>query len=326
MSDDKCGHGPEDRHLREAARWLVKLQRPDLSPRQLLRWSKWLESPGNREAFDALEPIWRVIHPPAGDQLRELTPPSSPYKWYGSFGSRLAAFAGSLVLAGVLLLLAQDYIQSEHVVTTGASQLHHRTLPDGTAVHVDAHSKVEVEYTDDARIVHVYEGDAVFDVAKDPKRPFIAKTQWVDVLAVGTRFGVSVGAVVTTTVSEGVVKVTSHHGNVRKTVTVKAGEELRVSGGGLGLLHIARVDAERKLQWTSGWLMLGGLTVSESVRQMNRRNRMQIVLESPRLGEQVITFGRVKVDSPESYAKAVADQYHLQVDIDRKNGVIRLSE
>lgn len=324
MSDDECGLDPKNRHLREAARWRVKLQRPDLSPRQLLRWSKWLESPKNREAFDALEPIWRVIHSPVGERSRQLTPPRSPYKWYRSIG--LAAIAASLVLAGILTFLAQDYTPSEHVVTTGASQLHHRTLPDGTAVHVDAHSKVEVEYTADARIVHVYEGDAVFDVAKDSKRPFIARTELVDVTAVGTRFGVSVGAGVTTTVSEGVVEVTSHHGQVSKTVTVKAGEELRVADGGPTSLHIARVDAERKLQWTSGWLMLGGLPVSEGVRQMNRRNRMQIVLESPRIGERVLAFVRVKVDSPESYARMVADQHGLQVDIDTKNGVIRLSE
>ena len=34
---------------------MMRLQQPDLSPRLLVRWSKWQESAENRAAFDALE-------------------------------------------------------------------------------------------------------------------------------------------------------------------------------------------------------------------------------------------------------------------------------
>src|SRR5689334_22234360 len=64
MSNDTCGRDPSDRQFREAARWMTRLQRPDLSPRLLVRWSKWQESPENRAAFEALEPVWRALQPP----------------------------------------------------------------------------------------------------------------------------------------------------------------------------------------------------------------------------------------------------------------------
>jgi transmembrane sensor len=118
---------------------------------------------------------------------------------------KLVALAASLFFGVALAFVAQDYMQSEQVVTTGASQWHYMILSDGTAVHVDARSRVEVAYTDKERIVHVYEGSAVFDVAKDPNRPFIARTRLIDAMAVGTRFGVALDPGVTTTVSEGVV-------------------------------------------------------------------------------------------------------------------------
>lgn len=239
---------------------------------------------------------------------------------------KLAAFAASLFFGVALAFVAQDYMQSEQVVTTGASQWHHMTLPDGTAVHVDARSRVEVAYTDEERIVHVYEGSAVFDVTKDPKRPFIARTHLIDAMAVGTRFGVSIDPGVTTTVSEGVVKVTGRGKSEGKTVTLRAGEELRVSDSTLASPHFAHVDAERKLQWTNGQLILSGLTVSEGVEELNRRNHMQIVIETPALGARVVEFASVNVDSPEIYARIVAAKPGVRMAVDKDNGVIRLSQ
>jgi transmembrane sensor len=240
---------------------------------------------------------------------------------------KLVAFAASLFFGVALAFVAQDYMQSEQVVTTGASQWHHMTLPDGTAVHVDARSRVEVAYTDEQRIVHVYEGSAVFDVAKDQKRPFIARTHLIDAMAVGTRFGVSIDPGVTTTVSEGVVKVTGRGKSDGKAVMLRAGEELRVSDSTLTSPHFAHVDADRKLQWAKdGLLILGGMTVAEGVEELNRRNRTQIVVDSPALGARVVEFASVKVDSPETYAKVVAQEPGVTIILDKDNGVIRLSE
>lgn len=411
MSDANCEHDPEDRHLRQAARWLVTLQRRNLSSRQLLRWSKWLDSARNREAFDALEPIWHLMQSPldntcsasptprtvseeaaywyfvcvdAPSALRsdrrrflawlrcsaenvaelfkiaeldgrlrrleltlkslgvsrsnviELTPRGSPPRLHREVEAdfvnkrtltfKLTAFAASLMFGIALAFVARDYIRSEQVVTTGASQWHHQTLSDGTAVHVDAHSKVEFEYTNESRLVYVHAGSAVFEVAKESKRPFIARTPLIDVIAIGTRFSVSVKAGVTTTVSEGVVKVTGRANIDGVGLILRAGEELTLSDRARASPQIAQVDAERKLQWANGWLMLGGLTVAEGIEELNRRNRMQIVLENPDLGKHVVKFARVKVDSPESYANAVAAEQGVTIVVDKNNDVIRLSE
>jgi transmembrane sensor len=217
-------------------------------------------------------------------------------------------------------------MQPEQVVTTDASQWHHMTLPDGTAVHVDARSKVEVAYGDAERLVHVYQGAAVFDVAKDSKRPFIARTPLIDAVAVGTRFGISIDPGVTTTVSEGVVRVTGRGKPDGKAVTLKAGEELRVSNGTLVAPHFAHVDAERELQWANGYLILSGMTIAEGAEELNRRNRTQIVIDSPTLGARVVEYVRVRVDAPESYARIIADNPGVTMRLDKQNGVIRLSE
>lgn len=236
------------------------------------------------------------------------------------------AFVASLFVGLALVFVAHEYVKSEQVITTGASQWQHMTLPDGTAFHVDARSRIKVEYTDQTRVVHLREGGAVFDVAKDSERPFIVTTDLVDITAVGTRFGVSIDPGVTTTVSEGIVTVTIHGRVGGEAVTLRAGQELRVSDSSPSSPQLAEVDAEDELQWANGLLILREKTIAEGVEEFNRRNRLQIVVHSPKLAAKVLDFASVKVDSPESYAQLIAAQPGVRMTVDKENGLIRLSE
>jgi ferric-dicitrate binding protein FerR (iron transport regulator) len=68
------------------------------------------------------------------------------------------------------------------------------------------------------------------------------------------------------------------------------------------------------------------MTVAEGVEQLNRRNRTQIVVESPALGAKVIEFASIKVDEPERYARMIAADPGVTMISDKENDVIRLSE
>ncbi|WP_157994600.1 FecR family protein [Peristeroidobacter agariperforans] len=239
---------------------------------------------------------------------------------------RMALAACVALLAFGLAFVVQDYLKSNRVIATDERQLDHSTLRDGTVVHLGALTQIKVDYVDAARIVYVHKGDVVFDVAKDRQRPFIARTDLVDITAVGTRFGVSVDSGVTTTVAEGSVTVTRRGSASGLVRLLKAGEELRVPANPSTSLRVEPANAERKLQWATGWLDLSGLTVAQGIEQLNLRNRMQIQADSPTISEQVVDVALVKVDSPKRYAKAVADELGVRMTIDEENGVIRLSE
>lgn len=239
---------------------------------------------------------------------------------------KLAAFAGSLIFAGALFLVFQHSMEPGHLITTGASQWHHTTLTDGTALHVDARSSVKVEYMDAARIVYVDQGSAVFDVAKDPKRPFIARTYLIDAAAVGTRFGVSIDSGVTTTVSEGIVKVTTRGQHGRGPgIMLKAGEELRVPDGRPAEPTPIKVDAERRLEWSTGWLVFEGATIGEVIEELNRRNAVQIEIEPPEIAARPLRgFLRFRVDSSAAFARYIAATSDLALIEDRSGSVLRL--
>ena len=239
---------------------------------------------------------------------------------------RLAAVGVSLVMAVTLFFVLQGSMEPGHVITTSASQWHHTTLADGTAVHVDARSKVKIEYTNEARIVYVDRGSAVFEVAKDPKRPFIARTYLIDATAVGTRFGVSIDPGVTTTVSEGIVKVTVHgKDGAGPAIMLKAGEELRVADGERGEHAHVKVNAERKLEWATGWLVFEGATIGEIVNELNRRNEVQIEIEQPDIAARPMRgLQRFRVDASAAFARYIAESNDLALIEDRSGSVLRL--
>jgi len=236
-------------------------------------------------------------------------------------GWALAATVSALAILFSFGVELRDKPAEGTVTTAVASQLQQLTLADGSVVHIDARTRLDVEFTAERRLVHLYEGQAVFEVAKDPSRPFTVSTHIVDVTAVGTRFGVAISPGVTTTVSEGVVRVTAH-GKLDddSAVRLHAGEQLRVHDVGFGQKlrvfgglstdlskpQVVKVDVERKLAWVDGWLKFEGETVEEIANEFNRRNVQQIEIEDRAIGERHLTgYYRFRANSPESFVKVL---------------------
>lgn len=241
---------------------------------------------------------------------------------------RIAAVVAAVTLAFLLTFVLQTQTVTEDKVKTGASQWQDMALADGSMIHVDALTELTVDFSAGQRVVHLHAGQAVFEVAKDPNRPFIVSTDVVDAIAVGTRFSVSLDPGVTTTVSEGIVKVTPHgKRDDGSAVMLKAGDKLHVSDSGLtkqAFANVARVNAERELEWANGWLVFEGETVAEAVEEFNRRNLVQIKLENPAIAARRLGYFRFQVGAPDAFAKMLVSQYRLDLKIDSSSNVLQL--
>lgn len=242
---------------------------------------------------------------------------------------RIAAVAAAVTLAFLLTFVLQSQqVTDDTIIKTGPGQWQQVALADGSIMHVDARTELKVDFSAQQRVIHLRAGGALFEVAKDAKRPFIVSTDVVDAIAVGTRFSVSVDPGVTTTVSEGIVKVTPHgKRDDGAAVMLKAGDKLHVSDSGLtkqSFASVLQVDAERKLQWANGWLVFKGETIGEAAAEFNRRNVVQIEIEDPAIAERRLDYLRFRVGSPESFAKVVVAQYGIALKVDRSSNVLRL--
>lgn len=122
-------------------------------------------------------------------------------------------------------------------------------LDDGSGVTLNTASKIEVKLSKGHRSIRLVHGEALFDVAHDPARPFDVQTGNTILRAVGTRFDVDVRSNRTTvTVVEGIVSLT--HGvsealPMGNTPLLRASDRVAIGSSGPGMpQHGVRLDEE----------------------------------------------------------------------------------
>lgn len=171
---------------------------------------------------------------------------------------------------------------ASNVYETDIGQTRHLTLEDGSRIVLDTSSRVRVAFTDSARDVELLEGQAHFDVAKNPARPFRVRTAFAEVVAVGTSFDVAARPSRTTvTLIEGRVNVRSmvegpdseHHPE-----SLTPGQQLDVSGDGR-FLDKKPVRLASATSWQHGSITLDDVPLSEALATLNRYSPTKIVIE-----------------------------------------------
>ena len=127
---------------------------------------------------------------------------------------RYAAAAGliAVAVAGALLSFGalRQWRQGHFAYSTAPGERKEFTLRDGSRVTLDADSALNVDFTPDHRSLRLARGEAFFQVAKDPARPFVVSASGTRVRAIGTEFDVRIGdRRMVVAVVEGAVQLTS---------------------------------------------------------------------------------------------------------------------
>ena len=112
-----------------------------------------------------------------------------------------------LLVAGAIGLRTHEAASAARASAT-VLRPEQRTLPDGSTVDLNAGAEIAVAFTDSIRRVELRKGEAHFQVARNPQRPFIVSAGTIEVRAVGTAFAVELGtSAVDVLVTEGHVAV-----------------------------------------------------------------------------------------------------------------------
>ena len=150
-------------------------------------------------------------------------------------------------------------------------------LADGSHVQMNAVTSLDVRLGWRTRRVELGEGEAKFDVAKDPGKPFLIKVGDEQVRVVGTAFNIRhYNGLFVLTVSRGIVEAHSADGagpGARLTV----GQQLRRRDGAAAF-ELAKVDPAPASAWTSGRLVCNDRPLSEIITDLNRHYKIPVEL------------------------------------------------
>ncbi|MDP1873379.1 FecR domain-containing protein [Phenylobacterium sp.] len=301
----------------EAALWAVRSDARGLEPTTDVELAAWLAGDPRRQgaylrAQAALSLVDRARALPSTD-LQPAKAPTLPRRallaWGG--GAAAAAIGGTAI---VMNLGTERF-------TTGLGEIRRAPLADGTQMILNTESALKVQITTRRRQIEVLQGEAWFDVAHDPQRPFIVQAGGARFQALGTAFSVrQLGGRTDLQVTEGVVEASRSDGGQR--ADVRAGHRLSVTD--TDQAFVVRPDPaaiRRSLAWRQGELVLDGETLSEAAAEFNRYNSLKIVVEDPELGgEQLV--GLFRTGDPESFVTSVTTL--LGAEVRREGEVLRL--
>lgn len=235
---------------------------------------------------------------------------------------RFGAIAATLLLGVAAAFFARQQIENldREVHTTPVAQHDTEVLADGSRLEVGAASRVASHYDEGRREVEVEEGEAFFEVAPDPGRPFVVRAGEVRVRAVGTAFNVRRGATRTVvTVTEGAVEVLFRHwydlltpAEERRTLAA-AGQQV-IYDRTTGSLHTERGNTEAATAWRRDSRSFNFLNepLADVVAYVNRYSERKIVIADETLARRTFT-GSVHHNRGDDWLRALERAYPLRV-------------
>lgn len=217
-------------------------------------------------------------------------------------GALRFAIAASVLVATIgIASFVWLQVDTPLVYKTAVGEQRTVTLSDGSTLSLNARSKVVVKYDETRRAVDLVEGQALFRVTSNPRRPFIVHSDSAIIRAVGTQFDVSRRSDKTVvTVVEGRVAVSEMESAGRggsnllsgsKSSSAQAGAATLVSAGeqviatASALTTVQRADVAAATAWTEGKLVFRSLPLVEVIDEFNRHTPRRFVIEDAQLAD-----------------------------------------
>lgn len=180
-----------------------------------------------------------------------------------SLTALLSVFTLSMTGMAVWRHLESEALRFKATLATLRGKRLRQSLPDGSALTLDAQSHIEVDFSSDRRLTRLLAGAAFFEVKRDENRPFIVQARDVQVTVLGTRFGVELDA------PEGIV-VQVESGRVRvealgQSHVLTAGQSLRVQPEGASLTRVLHPSS-----WRDGRLEFDTVPLAQVLARIQR--------------------------------------------------------
>jgi transmembrane sensor len=316
----------------EAATWVARLHGPNRNRQMELECLAWQQrSAAHRYAFERCTQVWQEVPNAARAAGYVPTPRRSPA--VPSAGGRSRRWAAVAVVscalaAGVVgvWLFLQD--ATEYRTAVGEAQT--VVLSDGTRMFLNTDTRVSAGLDSKQRTVRIESGEAAFEVAKDPARPFVVRAAASEVVALGTAFSVRLvpssgagGESLAVTLLEGKVSLRPSAGAglgsvaPAQALVMQPGERVRLArapgGKGATRQQLDRPRLDQVTAWKRNEAVFDRTSLADAVAEMNRYSRTQLVLVGEVARAEWLVSGQYRTGDNAGFAQALAALHGLVV-------------
>ncbi|PWB34436.1 iron dicitrate transport regulator FecR [Pseudomonas sp. SDI] len=254
---------PLKAHLQAAVQWYLTLNDADVSAEQQLAWRNWLAAdPEHSNAWARIEKLQQQLRGLPGDVALPVLTAAGVQRRHGLKLLMLLA-TGATLFGGYRI----SPYNADFATRTGERR--QVTLPDGSSLHLNTDTRVDIAYSAEQRLILLRRGEVLITTATEhpPARPLSVETPHGRVLALGTRFDVRLHSGFSSVeVQRHTVEVRPHD-TPQRVQRVDEGQALTFGAAQLGNVRPLTVEGSA---WTQGLLVAIDWRLGDFVEELAR--------------------------------------------------------
>ena len=217
------------------------------------------------------------------------------------------SYAAAIIIIALLSTVIYNYGTQSPAMLYASTTYGERKiidLPDGTSVELNSLSSISYPKEMNGKTRNVtLEGEAYFDVAKDPNKAFIVRAGEIEVKVLGTKFNINAyknQENITTTLFEGAVSVGR---NSRYTNRLEPGEQAIFSKKTERIETLTLTNPNIQSSWRNNILVFDNERLSDILNTLSRQYNIKFDIDNEQLKQLRIT---ARFGSNESIENALA--------------------
>lgn len=299
----------DDSIQRQAAEWVARVYSGNASQADEDALEHWLAGdPKHRAEYFHMLEVWDSVGAEA------VTAAAETKRSRASIITQASWFRPSMAAAALLMvsLLGINFMGGSNIgagigarpapvvaYSTAVGETEELVLGDGSTVTLNTDTKLFVDFSGNIRRAILDSGEAFFDVASDPGRPFVVTAGSQSVTVLGTRFNVQrKGVKLTVAVVEGKVAVHENlepeklEENAISLLTMPESEQAAeiqhylLEAGSVGTFEksadlvgaVEVADAESHQSWRQGVLRFSNQSLGSVVDELSRYTELNFVI------------------------------------------------
>ncbi len=292
---------PTSTHLEAAMEWLIRLREAEQSTNRA--FEDWKQShPANEFAFAEVEAMFAASARPSQDAVQHYH-----RHWRPIRRNRFWRLAGLSMAASITALLALPSLEDLRFIgvnaRTEAGETRTIKLADGSRVMLNSASAIDFDVTPEHRSVRLLRGEAFFEVAKNPSRPFTVQAGNASVRVLGTKFNIRLDDDQTVvSVTEGRVR-TGAVSYPERAVILQTGQEALVTSRRIQMRALNEFVSSA---WRRHEITFQQAPLRSVVEELNRYRRAPIYIVNQSLVNQRVT-GIFSTDDPDEALHILRD-------------------
>ena len=318
----------------EAGAWLIRLE-GDTPPGDEERAAlmEWLNrSPLHREELADLARHWgnlNILTELAVPLGKPEPQPAAPVTGWALWPQ--AAMASVMLCCLVLLYYFNPAFGRDDTATNGSyatavGEQTTLTLADGSILLINTDSQLEINFSENFRDIYLRRGEAHFEVAKNPDKPFRVYAGQGRVRAVGTAFTVYLKPQgVDVTVTEGKVALAGSEAarpeqpasdlgllTAGQMATIKPLAE-NTAATLSPVVTLASDTIQQRLSWHNGLLIFEGERLAAVIAEINRYTDITIELADQSLAD-IAVGGQLKIGNTDTMFASLEGSFGLRIE------------